>query len=188
MSAPESVLAERSIRRPSDNGWWTRRIPAALFAAYLALLFWTVLWKLHEPYVGGDWMRAVKLVPFAAADGFGASAPFEVAMNVVIFAPFGVYLGILAPSLRVAASAALFAATSVVLEVAQFVFALGSSDVTDVIVNTAGGLAGLGLVALARRGLRARTAAVVTRISLVASVVVAGAVAVHISSFPRLPM
>ena len=47
------------------------------------------------------------------------------------------------------------AGASLGLEVAQYVLAVGSSDITDVVVNTAGGLAGIGLLALARRRLRA---------------------------------
>ena len=50
----------------------------------------------------------------------------------------------------------MFAGASLVLETAQHVLSTGSFDITDVIVNTAGGLAGLGLLALARRRLRRR--------------------------------
>ena len=39
---------------------------------------------------------------------------------------------------------ALTAASSLILEIAQLITAVGSSDVTDLIVNTVGGLAGLG--------------------------------------------
>jgi hypothetical protein len=48
--------------------------------------------------------------------------------------------------------------------------AVGSSDVTDLVVNTAGGLAGIGLLALARRRLQARTATVMTRVCLIGTV------------------
>lgn len=54
------------------------------------------------------------------------------------------------------------AGASLALEAAQYVLAVGSSDVPDVVVNTAGALAGTGLSALARRRLQARTAPVMT--------------------------
>jgi glycopeptide antibiotics resistance protein len=43
------------------------------------------------------------------------------------------------------------AATSIGFETVQFVLAVGSSDFTDVITNTTGGLAGFALLALLRR-------------------------------------
>jgi glycopeptide antibiotics resistance protein len=144
-----------------------RRSLLPLFAVYLALLVWTVLWKLHVPWVGGDTM--VKLVPFVRTSEAGASAPVEVAVNLVLFVPFGVYLGLLAPARPWTAALAL-AGSSLALEVAQYVLAVGRSDTTDVVANTAGGLVGLGLLALARHGLAARTACVMLRVCAVATV------------------
>jgi len=139
------------------------RLLPLLFAAYLVLLTWLVLWKLGVPWAGDAGQRVVKLVPFVATAHAGASEPVEVALNLVIFLPFGVYLGLLAPSWPWWRVAGALAGASLALEVAQYVLAVGSSDVTDVVVNTVGGLAGLGVVALARRTLRARAATVVTR-------------------------
>jgi glycopeptide antibiotics resistance protein len=164
-----------------------RLVLSLLFGVYLALLAWTVLWKLHVPFVGRDDMREIKLVPFVPADGFGSSASFEVAMNVLIFVPFGVYLALLVPAVAVWRVAGLSAAASLALEAAQFVLASGSSDLTDVIVNTAGGVVGWSLLALARRRLGARTAAVAVRWCLVGTFVLVAAAGLHIASFPRLP-
>ncbi|MFE6254715.1 VanZ family protein [Agromyces sp. NPDC057865] len=153
-----------------------------MFAVYLVLLVWIVLWKVELPWLGEESRRVIKLVPFVAGPGTGASRPLEVVANVLLFVPFGVYVGLLAPAWSRWRAAVVFAASSVALEVAQYVLAVGSSDVSDVIANTVGGLAGFGLLAAVRRRLRARTAAVMTRacaagtaILLVASAVVAAA-------------
>jgi hypothetical protein len=66
--------------------------------------------------------------------------------------------------------------------VAQYVLAVGRSDVTDVVVNTAGGLAGIGLLALAHRRLQARTAPVVTRFCLFGTVLALLAVGIVVAS------
>ncbi|WP_256794270.1 VanZ family protein [Terrabacter sp. Ter38] len=141
-----------------------------LFAVYLVLLVWTVLWKLEVPWVGGDTM--VKLVPFVRTHEAGPSAPVEVFVNLALFVPFGVYLGLLAPSRPWWAPVIVMAGASLALEVAQYVLAVGRSDTTDVIANTAGGLAGLGLLAVARRGLSARTTTVMLRVCSVGTVLV----------------
>ncbi|MET1016930.1 MAG: VanZ family protein, partial [Leifsonia flava] len=107
-----------------------------LFGIYLSLLVWIVLWKLDVPWVGGV-QRVIKVVPFAATSGNGASAPFEVAMNLVLFVPFGVYLGLLAPRWSWWRAGGTVAGASLALEVTQYVLAVGSTDVTDVLVNAA---------------------------------------------------
>jgi len=150
-----------------------------LFGVYLVLLAWIILFKLHLPFIGRDDMRGIKLIPFVASEGFGASSPLEVVGNAAIFIPLGVYLRTLTrwtmPALIVA-----IALASVALEVAQFALAVGSSDLTDVIVNTAGGLAGIGVVALVRRRERIVDAcAVGTLLGLIA-------VGLFIGSFPHL--
>ena len=57
----------------------------------------------------------------------------------------GVYLGLIAPSWSGRKVAGALVAASLVRDVARYGSAVGSSAVTGVIVNTAGGLAGLGL-------------------------------------------
>lgn len=127
-------------------------------------------------------LREIKLVPFVPSGRVGASAPFEVGVNGVLFVPFGIYLGLLASSWPWWKAAGPIAGASLVLEVAQYVLALGSSDVTDLIVNTAGGLAGVGLLALARRRLQARTATVMTRVCSIATVLALLAIAIFVAS------
>ena len=74
----------------------TRAYLLALFVVYLLLLGWIVIWKLESPWVGQD--RVIKLLPFLATGQAGPSAPAEVLVNLVLFVPFGLYLGLLAPS------------------------------------------------------------------------------------------
>ena len=127
-----------------------------LFVLYLALLAWIVMWKLEVPYIGEGELRQVKLVPFAPSACDGASAPSEVVANVLLFIPFGLYLGLLAPAWPWWKTAGTIAGASLAVEVAQYVLAVGSSDVTDLITNTAGGLAGLGVLVTRRAAGSAR--------------------------------
>lgn len=159
----------------------TRSVLVVLFTIYLVLLVWIVVWKLSVPWVGGV-DRVIKLVPFVASDGAGASQPFEVAMNLVLFVPFGVYLAALMPGWGLGKAATVVACTSVTLEASQFVLAVGSSDLTDVIVNTAGGMAGLGIFALAGRVFHAQRAVLVTWLCSVGTVLALLATAAFASS------
>jgi len=149
---------------PAGTRGRSATVLVGLLVVYLVLLAWAVLWKLETPWVGGAYRRVVKFVPFVSTARTGASTPVDVVTNVLLFVPFGVYLGLLAPrwSWRKVVGAA--AGVSLVLEVAQYVLAVGSTDLTDVLVNSAGGAVGLGLLALARRRLGDRTGAVMARV------------------------
>ncbi|MDQ0375076.1 VanZ family protein [Cellulomonas humilata] len=144
----------------------------ALFVVYLLLLTWAVLWKLELPWAGEAGWRIVKLVPFVATSGAGASTPFDVLANLALFVPLGLYLGLLVPSWRSWKVACAAAAASLGLEVAQYVLAVGSSDLTDVVVNTAGALLGLALVGRADCAVLTRVCAIGTVLAVLASALV----------------
>ncbi|MFT4232704.1 MAG: VanZ family protein [Leucobacter sp.] len=180
----------RDPRSPAVPGARRRPLLIGLFAVYLALLVWAVLWKLDVPHVGMSGVHRLKLVPFAATADAGASAPLEVLANVLIFVPFGVYTGLLArrrAGWRAGWAAgwritALGAATSLGLELAQLALGTGVADTTDVITNTLGTAAGVLLLAGLRRGLGSRTARLVARFGLAGTAVVAlGAVVFFVS-------
>ncbi len=156
----------------------------ALFVVYLVLLAWIILWKLEVPYVGAaaGLPRPIKLIPYVAGGGVGASKPLEVVANILLFAPFGIYLGMLAPRWRWWQAAAVFVAVSLLFETVQYLLSVGSADITDVIDNTLGGMLGLGLLALARRRLRERTDDVVSRILLITGIVAVLAIAAFLAS------
>ena len=177
MTAP---LRSAAPKRPASG----TRGAATLLAVYVVLLVWLVVFKLHAPHVGDPSERAIKLVPFVRSGDAGASAAWEVAANFAIFAPLGLYLGILMPAWSWVRLTAVLAATSLALESAQYVLAVGKSDATDVLVNTAGGLAGVVLCALVRRALGERAGVVLTRFLAVGTVVVVLAGALLLSG-PR---
>lgn len=156
--------SERAIDGSTPSRAGGRVLLFALFMLYLVLLAWIVLWKLEVPYFGDGGLRQIKLVPFAPSACNGASAASEVVANVLLFIPFGFYLGLLTPAWPWWRKTGTIAGASLAAEVVQYVTAVGSSDVTDLITNTAGGLAGLGLLAIVRRRLGARTVPAMTRI------------------------
>ena len=152
-----------------------RKAFVALFAVYLALLVWVIVWKVHVPFIGRDDMREVKLVPFTPGEGYGFNDPYELLANFLLFVPLGVYLGVLGAKGKVP----IIVGASLTLEVAQYVLATGSSDVTDLIVNTAGGLVGLLFARVPPKPL-AWVLGVGTVLAIIAIVFI-------IVSFPRMP-
>ena len=156
----------------------------ASFVVYLALLAWVVLWKLEVPWIGDGALLAhpIKLVPFVASGEAGASTPIEVFINLVLFMPFGLFLGALAPGWGWWRATGVLVGSSLVLEIVQHLIATGSFDITDLIVNTAGGLLGFALVVVVRVRLGDRWLVVVTRTCVILTVVAVLAVAAFVAS------
>ena len=124
-----------------------RALSATLFAAYLFILLWVVLFKFaYDPVavLRESHTRGVNWVPFTQA------YYSEMIANFVAFVPFGVMLGVNFKRARFGNMAAAIFAFSLAVEIAQYALALGITDVTDVITNTLGGCTGLAAYAAAR--------------------------------------
>ena len=108
-----------------------------LLAVYCLLLVWIVLLKIGAPadlrYLACE--RSINLVPFhydvETGTHFG-----EVLLNVLVFIPFGLLLGML--GIRAWKAILLGSALSLTFEALQYVLSIGASDVTDLIMNTVG--------------------------------------------------
>ena len=112
-----------------------------LFLLYLALLIWIILFKLQFSILDLDRVREINLIPFYEHEvTFHAT---EVLQNVLIFMPFGIYLCLLFPKSRFGVKVLLISVVSLLLEICQYVLAIGRSDITDLITNICGGLFGI---------------------------------------------
>ena len=131
----------------------TRRITAILFIIYILYLIWAVLFKFSFSYAEIPFRRqAVNFDPFYLLRGSYVS-PFiirEKVMNIIIFIPFGAYLYLLGQK-KFILNFLIIMLTSILLEIIQFTFSLGTCDVADVITNVIGGVFGCLLAYLTLR-------------------------------------
>ena len=117
-------------------------ITPVLFLLYLVLLVWIILFKLQFSIADLDRMREINLIPFYYKEEVSFHAT-EVLEYVLMFVPFGIYLCLIFKKLRFSGKLFLIAGMSVLLELCQYVLAVGRSDVTDLITNVSGGLIGV---------------------------------------------
>jgi len=89
------------------------------------------------------------MIPFA--DSSHVTLKRDVIYNFIIFIPLGLLLSVNFKHVSFWRKLIFVCMTSVAVELTQFVFAIGASDITDVITNTSGGLAGLLLYDLANK-------------------------------------
>ena len=95
-------------------------------------------------YTHLDTVRSINLIPFYYDKEIGTAFHLkEVLENLLIFVPMGIFLQMLLPKGRFHGKLIIIAGTSLLLEGAQYVLAIGRSDITDLITNFMGGLLGL---------------------------------------------
>jgi glycopeptide antibiotics resistance protein len=105
--------------------------------AYLLFLAWAALWKCGVPFIGDGTERVLNLLPF------NNNTQWELQFNVVAFMPLGFYLAAYRPKSKVIKKIAATFVVSFVIELVQFVLAIGFSDITDLLMNTLGGIIGI---------------------------------------------
>ena len=145
-----------------------------LFLIYLALLVWIILFKLQFSISDLDKVRSINLIPFHYDKEVGAAFHLtEVLENFLIFVPMGIYLQMLLPRTKLYVKFMLIAGTSFLLEIMQYILAVGRSDV---LTNTAGGLLGLAVYSMVARliGNRIKANRLFSILAGIVSVVVIG--------------
>ncbi len=153
----------------------TRAITWILFLIYLILLTWIILLKTQFSFSALGHYRSLNLIPFHASVITNGSVSLdEILNNLLVFIPVGLYLGMLKPHWPFWKKALPILALSFFYEAAQFLFAIGASDITDLITNTAGGILGILLFLLFHRLLKEKTDRVLTILALLATVLLVG--------------
>jgi glycopeptide antibiotics resistance protein len=113
-----------------------------VFAVYFILLVWLVLFKFAVSLDDVSQLRGINLVPFYY-DAENSVHLKEVVYNILVFVPLGVYLSAFMHKKPLVIRILPCFLLSLVFETIQWIFAIGASDITDVLGNTFGGILGL---------------------------------------------
>ena len=121
-----------------------------LLILYLLILVWLILFKfsLDIASVLDHQVRSLNLTPFADLSGSNLR---EAILNLVVFIPLGLLSGLNFKRSSIWRKLALVLLFSLGAELVQFILAIGTTDITDVITNTSGGLLGLMLYDTGRK-------------------------------------
>jgi len=125
-----------------------------LLAAYILVLIWLVLFKLslHISSVFQYHHRSLNLVPFAAPSRIHGKINYmEMVYNCLFFIPFGLLLNVNFKKKGFFPKLVFIMLFSISAELIQYIYAIGASDITDVITNTTGGFLGLVIYILSKK-------------------------------------
>jgi len=145
-----------------------------LFIVYVLLLTGIILFKL--PFYSAeisDGIRVINLTPFQGSfDENGVIVWREIIQNILIFAPLGVYISMLKSKWSFMQKVLPIIGLTFAFEGIQFIFAMGRTDVTDILSNTLGGMIGIGIYALLFKSFQNRTVKIVNVLALAVTVCV----------------
>ncbi|MBD3109228.1 VanZ family protein [Bacillus sp. AGMB 02131] len=116
----------------------------SVFAFYLVILFGLLFMKAHS-------FSSINIVPFHSIGSYlfsdnkllRAFAFSNVVGNIVLFVPLGVYLPLFIQEKSILKNISWIILISTLVEILQFVFKVGASDIDDVILNGLGGFIGI---------------------------------------------
>jgi glycopeptide antibiotics resistance protein len=119
-----------------------KRLSYAVFGIYFILLVWLVLFKFSTSFSDLPNIRSINLIPLYY-DQQTSTHGKEVFFNIIVFIPLGIYVQVFRHNWNIITKWTVAVLTSLLLEVIQFIFAIGASDITDLIGNTLGGMLGI---------------------------------------------
>lgn len=125
-----------------------KHLPTILLGVYTLLLSWVILLKMDFSISLFHHLRTINWIPFYDVFTSEIGNPFvDPLLNVLVFIPFGFLLSKVS-SLKPYWNILIALGLSLFYEVMQYILAIGVSDVTDLITNTAGGAIGIALARL----------------------------------------
>jgi glycopeptide antibiotics resistance protein len=131
----------------NDKPTQMKSLSKVVLAIYLFVLLWLVLFKFSFDIMlvlEEHQARSLNIIPFTGHLR-------EMLDNLLVFIPFGLLLGINFKRIAFWQKLVIVSLFSITIEAIQFILAIGITDVTDVIMNTFGGLFGLTLYTFGRK-------------------------------------
>ena len=105
------------------------------FVLYFFLLTWIIVFKFRLDITTLRYLRSINLIPFKENE------LKEIFINIFLFIPYGMYLREL--SSKKSLTVAMVVLTSFLFELLQYILHIGISDITDIMMNTLGGIIGI---------------------------------------------
>ena len=122
----------------------SKKITLILMIFYLVALIWVIIFKLEFSIKELPQIRNINLIPFNQPAIVNGKADIsEIILNVLAFIPYGLFIHILMDEKSILKKLFIIFATSFIFELIQYIFAIGASDITDIISNTSGGIIGV---------------------------------------------
>ena len=106
----------------------------------MLLLTWIIVFKFRLDISELKYIRTLNLIPFASDSSINGMK--ETIVNLILFIPLGSYIQFIIKNKK-CLKLLIIIFVSFMFELLQYVFHIGVSDITDIIMNTLGGIIGI---------------------------------------------
>lgn len=142
-----------------------------LFIIYVLALIWIILLKLQFSFTEIDRVRSINLIPLQGSVIInGIVSLNEIFDNIIVFIPFGIYINMLKNKWSFIQKVLPIISVSLTFEVLQFIFAIGRTDITDLLGNTLGGIIGIFIYAVLLKIFKNKTIKIINTVALILTV------------------
>lgn len=119
-----------------------KKVATLSFILFLILLTWIIVFKFRLDFSSLKKIRSLNLIPFKGNGVLNGMK--ETSINLFLFIPLGMYLQYFLKDNKV--KLMIIPLLSIIYETLQYILQIGVSDITDVIMNTIGGVIGICLM------------------------------------------
>ncbi len=145
-----------------------RNISYIVFGIYMMLLIWLILFKFTTNFSELDYIRNINFIPFSESLITNGHLDItEIVYNILVFTPLGVYVSAFKPNWSFLRKAGASLCLSLLFETLQFIFAIGASDITDLIGNTVGGIIGIVIFLFFKKIFKKKSITIINCIGLI---------------------
>lgn len=124
----------------------SKKVTLGLLIFYLIALAWIIIFKLQFLFENLPQIRNINLIPFSQSVIINGKMDLgEIIQNALAFIPYGLFIHVLWEEKSLLKRFIPIICTSLIFEVIQFVFAIGASDITDIVSNSLGGIIGIAI-------------------------------------------
>ena len=115
-----------------------------LLIIYIILLTWIIVFKMQFSFKHLPYIRSINLIPFGESVILNGKIDItEIINNMIVFIPVGLYLGMIWKDKIMHQKILPILLLTFIFETTQFIFHIGATDITDIIMNTLGGIIGI---------------------------------------------
>lgn len=123
-----------------------KNLTKVLFCIYFFILVWILLFKMSFSLDELYGHRNINLIPYYGSTYVnGRLYMTEIINNILVFVPVGIYVSMIKEDWSILKKISVSFFISLTVEIAQFILAVGATDITDLIGNTMGGIIGVGI-------------------------------------------
>lgn len=127
----------------------SKKVTLGLLIFYLIALIWIIIFKLQFSFENLPHIRNINLIPFGESVIVNGKMDIsEIIQNALAFIPLGLFVHVLWEQKSFLKQFVPIICTTLLFEVIQFIFAIGATDITDIITNSLGGIIGI-IIAIA---------------------------------------